>query len=86
MSDFLTRLAERAMGIAPAVQPKLPRRFAALPAPADASQRWWQEAVRLRAGAAAAGAEQRAGGTTGGTEGGTTGTGDAPAAPPGEPS
>lgn len=58
MSDFLTRLAERAMGIAPAVQPKLPRRFAPLPAPADDGQRWWQEAVRLRAGAARA--EQRA--------------------------
>lgn len=49
MSDFLTRLAERAMGIAPAVQPKLPRRFAQLPAVVDADLDWWREAVRLRA-------------------------------------
>jgi hypothetical protein len=51
VSDFLTRLAERAMGVAPAVQPKLPRRFAPLPAAVDTDLRWWQEAVRLRAGA-----------------------------------
>lgn len=51
MSDFLTRLAERAMGVAPAVEPKLPRRFAPLPPALDADLRWWQEAVRQRTGA-----------------------------------
>lgn len=66
MSDFLTRLAERAMGVAPAVEPKLPRRFAPLPPTVDADLRWWQEAVRLRAGATAAadpGAASGEGGT-----------------------
>lgn len=59
MSDFLTRLAERAMGVAPAVEPKLPRRFAPLPPALDADLRWWQEAVRQRTAAAGGGAPPR---------------------------
>ncbi len=69
MSDFLTRLAERAMGVAPAVEPKLPRRFAPLPAAVDADLRWWQEAVRQRTGAAAASGDPVAGGGAQGLEG-----------------
>ena len=50
MSAFLMRLAERALGTAPAVQPKLPRRFAPLPVTTDADLEWWSEAVRRAVG------------------------------------
>lgn len=49
MSDFLTRLAERALGLGARVQPKLPRRFAAVtPVENPAVDAWREELSRFR--------------------------------------
>ena len=51
MSDYLTRLAERALGVAPAVRPKLPPRFAPPGrADADPDREWWAGEVRRAQG------------------------------------
>lgn len=49
MSDFLTQLAELALGLAPRVEPKLPRRFAAVAPLIDPSaDAWGQVLTRYR--------------------------------------
>lgn len=46
MSDLLTRLAERALGLGSTVQPKLPRRFAPLPPVPGSDEAFWAEELR----------------------------------------